>query len=102
MKQAPEKRPIKGARMKSRQPRTSQRKGEDQRSVRNDRYRYTEWGSEKMAELYDHLKDPHEYTNLVNDPKSAQALAEMQKLLKGGWQAALPAARATSKKAAGK
>ncbi len=60
------------------------------RSVRTERYRYTEWGDEKMAELYDHHTDPHEYTNLVNDPKSAQVLAEMRQLLKDGWRAVVP------------
>ena len=60
------------------------------RSVRTDRYRYTEWGDEKQAELYDHQTDPHEYTNLVNDPKHSSALAEMRKTLKAGWHEALP------------
>ncbi|MGZ4962089.1 MAG: sulfatase [Limisphaerales bacterium] len=36
------------------------------RSVRNERYRYTEWNDGKLgAELYDHDKDPMEYTNLA-------------------------------------
>jgi arylsulfatase A-like enzyme len=60
------------------------------RSVRTERYRYTEWGDEKTAELYDHQTDPREYTNLVNDPKHASALAEMRKTLKDGWRAAIP------------
>lgn len=61
------------------------------RSVRTERYRYTEWGDEKIAELYDHQTDPHEHKNLVDDPAHAKALAEMRQLLKDGWRAALPA-----------
>ncbi|MBK8312501.1 MAG: sulfatase [Acidobacteria bacterium] len=61
------------------------------RSVRTERYRYTEWGDEMTAELYDHQTDPHEFTNLVNDPKAAPVLAEMRKTLKEGWRAAVPA-----------
>lgn len=68
------------------------------RSVRTERYRYTEWGDERLAELYDHQTDPHEYTNLVTDPKHANALAEMRKTLKDGWRAAVPASsRAAAK-----
>ncbi len=68
------------------------------RSVRTERYRYTEWGDEKMAELYDHQTDPREFTNLANDPKHARVVAEMRQLLKDGWRAVVPA----SSRAAGK
>lgn len=60
------------------------------RSVRSERYRYTEWGDEKTAELYDHQTDPHEFRNLVNDPQHAKTLAEMKRLLREGWRGALP------------
>jgi iduronate 2-sulfatase len=52
------------------------------RSVRTERWRYTEWndGSEG-AELYDHKKDPFEYNNLANDPHFAKVKAEMKNLL---------------------
>jgi uncharacterized sulfatase len=62
------------------------------RSVRTERYRYTEWGAENVAQLYDHQNDPHEYVNLVNDPKAAGVLAEMRRLLKDGWKAVGPPA----------
>jgi len=60
--------------------------------VHTERYAYTEWGNSKTAELYDHETDPSEYTNLVADPRHAQTLAELQRLLKEGWKGALPQA----------
>jgi uncharacterized sulfatase len=36
-------------------------------SLRNERYRYTEWNEgTKGVELYDYEKDPHEYTNFAD------------------------------------
>ena len=51
------------------------------RSVRTDRYRYTEWGSPDVAELYDHELDPKEYRNLAKDPKQAAVIKQLQQLL---------------------
>jgi len=52
------------------------------RSVRTERWRYTEWsGGQNGKELYDHQSDPQEYTNLANDPKYSLAVKEMQQLL---------------------
>ncbi|MBK7601101.1 MAG: sulfatase [Acidobacteria bacterium] len=62
-------------------------------SVRTHRYRYNEWGDQKTAELYDYVTDPHEYTNLINDPKFKKTAAEMRQMLKDGWRGALPPAR---------
>ena len=61
------------------------------RSVRSERYRYTEWndGSDGV-ELYDQQNDPHEWNNLANDPKMAAVLKEMKTLLNNGWQSAKP------------
>ncbi len=52
------------------------------KSVRTQRWRYSEWvqGSEG-SELYDHRKDPHEYTNLAHDPEHAEIVARMKKRL---------------------
>lgn len=51
-------------------------------SVRTDRWRYTEWdGGKRGVELYDHQTDPHEFTNLARDPRYAETIAELEKLL---------------------
>lgn len=51
------------------------------RSVRTDRWRYTEWGDGVAAELYDHSRDPGEYHNRVRDPAHAAEVATLQRLL---------------------
>lgn len=50
------------------------------RSIRNKRYRYTEWGNQG-AELYDYQKDPKESHNLVKDPAYVAIIAQMKGLL---------------------
>ncbi len=53
------------------------------RSVRTDRWRYSEWGQDgaRGAELYDHQTDPREHKNLAADPKHAAIVTEMKGLL---------------------
>lgn len=59
-----------------------QRRNVEGRSVRTDRFRYTEWmGANGGAELYDEQNDPEEITNLAKDPKFADTVADMKKLL---------------------
>lgn len=59
---------------------TGDRKG---RSVRTERWRYTEWADGKAGtELYDHEKDPREYQNLANDPKYKDVIAKLSPLLR--------------------
>jgi uncharacterized sulfatase len=52
------------------------------RSVRTERYRYTEWDDGKQGvELYDYQNDPRESRNLANDSKYAKVVEEMKRLL---------------------
>ena len=57
------------------------------RSVRTDRWRYTEWKEgEAEAELYDHEIDPGEPTNLIRDPAWEAERAKLAPLLKQARQ----------------
>jgi uncharacterized sulfatase len=52
-------------------------------SVRTERWRYTEWDEGRQgAELYDHQTDPHEYRNLISDPKHKAVVEELKALLR--------------------
>ena len=52
-------------------------------SIRNERYRYTEWLEGKAGrELYDHSTDPNEVTNLADIPQHAKTVAELSTQLK--------------------
>ena len=52
------------------------------RSVRTERWRYTEWDRGKQgAELYDHKNDPGEYYNLASNPQYEEIVAEHKRLL---------------------
>lgn len=52
------------------------------RSVRTERWRYTEWDEGREGiELYDHDNDPGEYYNLARHPRYAEAIMELKKLL---------------------
>jgi uncharacterized sulfatase len=59
-------------------------------TMRTERYRYTEWGPGKPAELYDHESDPLEQRNLANEPEKAELVGEMRRLFAAGWRGALP------------
>ncbi|NBV55447.1 MAG: DUF4976 domain-containing protein [Verrucomicrobia bacterium] len=53
------------------------------RTIRTDRYRYTEWNEGKGgAELYDHANDDGENHNLAADPAQAKVIAELRTRLK--------------------
>lgn len=68
------------------------------RSMRTDRYRYTEWAAPGEApaarELYDHQLDPLETVNRAGDPALDKTVAELSARLAGGWRAARPPAPA--------
>ncbi len=52
------------------------------RTIRTDRYRYTEWdGGDFGVELYDYERDPDEYTNLANDPEKAALAKRLRRML---------------------
>ena len=53
------------------------------RTVRTERYRYTEWDPEgAQAELYDHRSDPHERRNLAAEPSYASVRKQMRDWLR--------------------
>jgi iduronate 2-sulfatase len=52
------------------------------RSVRTDRWRYTEWdGGKRGIELYDHANDPHEWNNVAGQAEHADTQRQLQQLL---------------------
>lgn len=72
-----------------------QRNGAHGRSIRTERYRYTEWtplegDGDAEFELYDLERDPKEYTNLAGVPDQGRNRDRLAKMLSAGWRAALP------------
>ncbi|MBI3878645.1 MAG: sulfatase [Verrucomicrobia bacterium] len=59
------------------------------RTVRTDRWRYTEW-PDGTAQLYDLDADPREFANLADDAKHATTRAELKTMLRAGWRGAVP------------
>ena len=61
------------------------------RSVRTDRWRYTEW-PDGSRELYDHEQDAGEFRNLALGEARAETMRELHDALDGGAEPARPAA----------
>ena len=66
------------------------------RSIRTDRWRYTEWTNNATdaaagVELYDEQVDPKENVNLAGEESQRAVVAELAGRLRAGWKAALPA-----------
>jgi arylsulfatase A-like enzyme len=63
-------------------------------SVRDDRYRYTEWcdaaGVFKGHTLFDLRNDPQENVNLANDPLQGSVVRRMRAILSNGWKNTKP------------
>ena len=59
------------------------------RSIRSDRWRYTEWNEgQSGAELYDHQRDPGESRNLADDPAHQETRQRLKRVLASRAQAA--------------
>jgi uncharacterized sulfatase len=55
------------------------------RSIRTERYRYTEWDDgKKGTQLYDYENDPGELKNLASDPAAEKIVADLKARLKAG------------------
>jgi iduronate 2-sulfatase len=60
-------------------------------SLRTPRWRYTEWDAgQRGRELYDHEADPHELTNLANDPAQTGVITELTEQLHEAVAATYP------------
>ncbi len=65
-------------------------------SMKTDQYRYTEWVSRdgkrtvEARELYDHIKDPAENVNVVNEAAYASVVPNLAKMMLAGWKEARP------------
>ena len=68
-------------------------------SMKTDKFRYTEWVTrdnkrEILArELYDHVKDPAENVNVVNEAAYASVVPGLAKMMLAGWNGARPPGR---------
>jgi len=65
------------------------------RSMRTDRFRYTEWKDridERVVEreLYDHENDPQENNNIAEENQNSELIGQLSSRLDAGWKAALP------------
>lgn len=60
-------------------------------SIRTDRWRYNEWNEgEQGIELYDHSKDPNEFTNLASDETYNTVIRELRSKLRAKVNGQVP------------
>jgi len=59
-------------------------------ALQTERYRLNRRVEDGFLELYDHEKDPGEFTNVAGEPECENIVAELGRLLDGGWRACLP------------
>ncbi len=62
-------------------------------AVRTKRYRLIQY-ADGQQELYDHRRDPHEWENLVDDPKQSALRADLARWLPQQWALSAPTKRA--------
>ncbi len=61
----------------------SKKEGIPGRSLRTERYRYSEWdGGAQGIELYDHQTDPREWRNLADDPAYQPTIQRLSRMLR--------------------
>jgi arylsulfatase A-like enzyme len=61
-------------------------------SIRHELGRYTRYGAEE-EEFYDTTKDPHEWTNQIDNPGYATTVEKLRALIPGSKEAAQPLSR---------
>jgi len=59
-------------------------------AFQTERFRLNRRTSDGFLELYDHKKDPKEFTNVAGDPDYSNDLKKLTGLLDGGWKVCLP------------
>ena len=67
-------------------------------TMKTDNYRYTEWrhtksGEVRGRELYDHIKDPDENVNVIDDLAYADIVIKLDAKMDAGWKGARPTGR---------
>lgn len=62
-------------------------------AIQTERYRFNRRLSDGFLELYDHMKDPREFTNVAKDPAYKATVAELSAILQRGWKACMPEVR---------
>lgn len=64
------------------------------RSIRTEKWRYTDWrdlkGQPAGIELYDEANDPQETVNVAGDAALAATVKELAERLRAGWKSELP------------